>query len=109
VLWERTGKQDGTELLLVCRPSVRYLICLSLGRHRTRRTWPHGTIKQEFIMSDPNNVFGIDASTTVYPALRLVDAWGILGVTDDAWLVRDANGHLVRTQYRRLQAHLRAR
>ena len=47
---------------------------------------------------DPNNVIGIDASNTVYPTMRLVDAWGVLTVTNGAWLERDATGHLVRAR-----------
>lgn len=47
---------------------------------------------------DPNDVFGIDASNTVYPNFRLVDEWGILEVTDGAWVVRDASGHPTRAQ-----------
>lgn len=44
---------------------------------------------------DPNNVFGIDASHTVYPTMRLVDSWGVLTVTNGALLERDATGHVV--------------
>ena len=47
---------------------------------------------------DPNNVIGIDASNTVYPTLRMVDAWGVLTVTNGAWLERDASGYLVRAR-----------
>jgi len=47
---------------------------------------------------DPNNVIGIDASNTVYPTMRLVDVWGVLTVTNGAWLERDATGHLVRAR-----------
>jgi hypothetical protein len=47
---------------------------------------------------DPNNVFGIDASNTVYPTMRLLDAWGVLTVTNGAWLERDASGHLIRAR-----------
>ena len=47
---------------------------------------------------DPNNVMGIDSLNTVYPTMRLVDAWGILEVTGGAWLVRAGNGLLVRAQ-----------
>ena len=47
---------------------------------------------------DPNNVIGVDASNTVYPTMRLVDAWGILTVSDGAWLERDATGHLARAR-----------
>jgi len=47
---------------------------------------------------DPNNVIGIDASNTVYPTMRLVDAWGVLTVSNGAWLERDATGHLVRAR-----------
>ena len=47
---------------------------------------------------DPNNVIGIDASNTVYPTLRLVDAWGVLTVSNGAWLERDATGHMVRAR-----------
>ena len=47
---------------------------------------------------DPNNVLGIDASNTVYPTMRLVDAWGVLTVSNGAWLERDATGHLVRAR-----------
>ena len=45
---------------------------------------------------DPNNVVGIDASNTVYPTLRMVDAWGVLTVTNGAWLERNASGLLQR-------------
>ena len=44
---------------------------------------------------DPNNVIGIDANNTVYPTLRVVDAWGVLTVTSGAWLERDGAGHVV--------------
>jgi len=47
---------------------------------------------------DPNNVIGIDASSTVYPTMRLVDAWGVLTVSNGAWLERDATGHLIRAR-----------
>jgi hypothetical protein len=47
---------------------------------------------------DPNNVMGIDSLNTVYPTMRLVDAWGILEVSDGAWLIRSPNGSLVRAQ-----------
>ena len=47
---------------------------------------------------DPNNVAGIDASNTVYPTLRLVDAWGVLTVSNGAWLERDATGRMVRAR-----------
>jgi hypothetical protein len=47
---------------------------------------------------DPNNVIAIDASNTVYPTMRLVDAWGVLTVTNGAWLERDATGHIVRAR-----------
>jgi hypothetical protein len=47
---------------------------------------------------DPNNVIGIDASTTVYPTLRVVDAWGVLTVTDGAWIERDTSGHVARAR-----------
>ena len=46
----------------------------------------------------PNNVLGIDASNTVYPTMRLVDNWGILTVTDGAWLERDGTGLLARAR-----------
>ena len=47
---------------------------------------------------DPNNVMGIDSLNTVYPTMRLVDAWGILEVSAGAWLIRGGNGQLVRAQ-----------
>ncbi|HJP92099.1 MAG TPA: hypothetical protein VJ875_09105 [Pyrinomonadaceae bacterium] len=47
---------------------------------------------------DPNNVIGIDAGNTVYPTLRLVDAWGVLTVSNGAWLERDATAYLVRAR-----------
>jgi hypothetical protein len=47
---------------------------------------------------DPNNVIGIDTGNTLYPTMRLVDAWGVLTVTNGAWLERDASGHLVRAR-----------
>jgi len=47
---------------------------------------------------DPNNVIGIDAANTVYPTMRLVDGWGILTVSNGAWLERDETGHLVRAR-----------
>ena len=47
---------------------------------------------------DPNNVIGVDPSNTVYPTMRLVDAWGVLTVTNGAWLERDASGHLIRAR-----------
>jgi hypothetical protein len=47
---------------------------------------------------DPNNVIGIDANNTVYPTMRLVDAWGVLTVSNGAWLERDASGQIVRAR-----------
>ena len=47
---------------------------------------------------DPNNVIGIDASNTVYPTMRLVDAWGVLTVSNGAWLERDETGQLIRAR-----------
>jgi len=47
---------------------------------------------------DPNNVVGIDPSNTVYPTMRIVDAWGVLTVTGGAWIERDASGHVVRAR-----------
>jgi hypothetical protein len=47
---------------------------------------------------NPNNVFGIDASNTVYPTMRLVDAWGVLTVSNGAWLERNASGNLIRAR-----------
>ena len=47
---------------------------------------------------DPNNVLGIDASNTVYPTMRLVDAWGVLTVSNGAWLERAATGYLTRAR-----------
>ena len=47
---------------------------------------------------DPNNVIGIDATNTVYPTMRMVDAWGVLTVTDGAWLERNASGLLSRAR-----------
>jgi hypothetical protein len=47
---------------------------------------------------DPNNVIGIDTGIAIYPTLRMVDAWGVLTVTDGAWLERDATGQLVRAR-----------
>ncbi|HEX5883094.1 MAG TPA: hypothetical protein VFY67_00980 [Pyrinomonadaceae bacterium] len=47
---------------------------------------------------DPNNVIGIDASNTVYPTLRLVDEWGVLTVSNGAWLERAQTGHIVRAR-----------
>ena len=44
---------------------------------------------------DPNNVIGIDANNTVYPTMRLVDTWGVLTVTDGAWLERAPSGQLL--------------
>ncbi|MCA1579236.1 MAG: hypothetical protein LC794_17955 [Acidobacteria bacterium] len=61
---------DGPVLLIFLSPDVRYSY-------------------------DPNNVIGIDADNTVYPTLRLVDAWGVLTVSNGAWIERDATGRLV--------------
>lgn len=47
---------------------------------------------------NPNNVIGIDAGITVYPTLRMVDNWGVLTVTNGAWLERGPSGHLVRAR-----------
>lgn len=47
---------------------------------------------------DPNNVISIDAANTVYPTLRLSDAWGVLTVSNGAWLERDATGRMVRAR-----------
>ncbi|HKS11043.1 MAG TPA: hypothetical protein VJS13_15950 [Pyrinomonadaceae bacterium] len=47
---------------------------------------------------DPNHVIGIDASNTVYPTMRLVDVWGVLTVSNGAWLERAASGDLLRAR-----------
>jgi hypothetical protein len=47
---------------------------------------------------NPNNVIGIDANITVYPTLRLVDNWGVLTVSNGAWLERGPTGHIVRAR-----------
>ena len=44
---------------------------------------------------NPNNVVAIDASNSVYPTLRMVDNWGVLTVTNGAWLERAPSGHIV--------------
>jgi hypothetical protein len=44
---------------------------------------------------DPNNVIGIDATSTVYPTMRLVDTWGVLTVTNGVWLERAPTGHVL--------------
>ena len=54
---------------------------------------------------DPNNVIGVDASNTVYPTLRLVDAWGVLTVSNGAWLERDVTGQLARARVTAPQDH----
>ena len=47
---------------------------------------------------DPNNIVAVDALNTIYPTMRLVDAWGILQVSEGAWLTRDPSGALIRAQ-----------
>ena len=47
---------------------------------------------------NPNNVIGIDAGNTVYPAMRMVDEWGVLTVTNGAMLERGATGFLTRAR-----------
>jgi hypothetical protein len=47
---------------------------------------------------NPNNVIAIDATNSVYPTLRMVDNWGVLTVTNGAWLERGPTGHLVRAR-----------
>lgn len=47
---------------------------------------------------DPNNVIGIDASNTVYPTLKVVDVWGVLTVSNGAWLERDTAGQMARAR-----------
>jgi hypothetical protein len=46
---------------------------------------------------NPNNVVTLDGVGTVYPTMRVSDAWGVLEVTDGALLVRD-NGRVIRVQ-----------
>jgi hypothetical protein len=65
--------QDGPVLILPLTPDVKYSY-------------------------DPNNVVGLDASNTVYPTMRLVDAWGVLTVTNGVWLERNASGILSRAR-----------
>ena len=64
---------DGPVLILSLSPDVRYSF-------------------------NPNDVLGIDASNTVYPTLRLVDNWGVLTVTNGAWLERAPTGELIRAR-----------
>jgi hypothetical protein len=47
---------------------------------------------------NPNNVFGIDTNVTVYPTLRMVDNFGVLTVSNGAWLERGPSGHLMRAR-----------
>ncbi len=47
---------------------------------------------------NPNNVIGIDTNITVYPSLRMVDNWGVLTVSNGAWLERSPSGHLARAR-----------
>jgi hypothetical protein len=47
---------------------------------------------------DPNNVIGIDTGNTVYPTMRVVDAFGVLTVTNGAWVERNGGGILVRAR-----------
>ncbi|HEX7332120.1 MAG TPA: hypothetical protein VF290_11520 [Pyrinomonadaceae bacterium] len=43
---------------------------------------------------NPNNVVAIDGSNSVYPTLRMVDNWGVLTVSNGAWLERAPTGHI---------------
>jgi len=52
-------------------------------------------VRYEF---SPRNLMAVDSLNTVYPTMRLVDTWGILEVSEGAWLVRDAAGPLLRAQ-----------
>ena len=52
---------------------------------------------------NPNNVIAIDASSSVYPTLRMVDNWGVLTVTNGTWLERGPTGHLARARVPALQ------
>lgn len=47
---------------------------------------------------DPINVVGIDTTNTVYPTMRMTDAWGVLTVTSGAWLERAPTGLLHRAR-----------
>jgi hypothetical protein len=47
---------------------------------------------------NPNNVIGIDTNITVYPTLRMVDNFGVLTVSNGAWLERGPSGHLTRAR-----------
>ncbi len=47
---------------------------------------------------NPNNVMAVDSLNTIYPTLRLVDTWGILEVSDGAWLTRNDSGALIRAR-----------
>ena len=47
---------------------------------------------------NPNNVIAIDAGNTVYPTLRMVDNWGVLTVSNGAWLERGPTGYLARAR-----------
>lgn len=40
---------------------------------------------------NPNNLVPLDEKGTIYPTMRVTDAWGILGVTGGALMVREAN------------------
>jgi hypothetical protein len=40
---------------------------------------------------DPNNVQTLDASSSVYPTLKVSDAWGILSVSNGALMTRDGS------------------
>ena len=47
---------------------------------------------------NPNSVFGVDTNITVYPTVRLVDNFGVLTVSNGAWLERGPSGHLARAR-----------
>jgi len=47
---------------------------------------------------NPNNVIGIDANSTVYPTLRLVDNFGVLTVSNGALLERGPTGQVARAR-----------
>lgn len=108
----RTRASEAAAHAAVARYEGDEIVTIETGQER-RRTQQIAEAKKKFldgpvlILSlnddvkysyDPNNVIGIDSSNTVYPTMRLTDAWGILNVTDGAWLERNAAGYLIRVR-----------
>lgn len=84
------------KLGLPARDAVNSHLDTLNGRIWIQMEWR--ALERALRVTGADNVIGIDASNTVYPTMRLVDTWGVLTVSNGAWLERAPTGHLLRAR-----------